>query len=265
MTFITAIRSAGGIIVAADSLEIQTGAYMRWNEFKLLLESKDVDEKETQVLLSPFEVASHFKSERIKNISGAQKIFSVHRKALLLVAGKAELNKKPFAQIANEAETLLESEPEADAEKIKQVVFDILKRELDKEIQESVVNQCEYILAVRDSGKNYVFLMRYYTNFATNQQLEFGPGVGSNQEIIVTMGGSAGAALSAGRFFNSTYTTPSPTKAFELAKALTSLAVLTEEITQEIPGIGATIYYMFLHDNGSTYISSETDMLNSLM
>jgi hypothetical protein len=265
MTFITAIRSNGGILVAADSLEIQSGAYMRWNEFMLLLESKTSTEKETQAILSPAEVASHFKSERIKNISGAQKIFSVHRKALLLVAGKAELNKQSFAKIANEAENTLAKEPEADVERIKQVVFDILKRELDKEDQELVVNQCEYILAVRDGGKNYVFLMKYYTNYATNQQLEFGPGVGSSQEIIVTMGGSAGAASSAGRFFNSTYNTPSPSKAFELAKALTSLAVLTEEITQEIPGIGATIYYMFLHDNGSTYISSETDMLNSLM
>jgi hypothetical protein len=263
MTFITAIRSTAGIIVAADSLEVQIGAYLRWDEFMSLLSSKRASEDDLQALLSPKEVADLFKRERIKNIADAQKIFAAHPKALLLVAGKAELNGRSFSEIIGAAEATLAQEENPDAERIKQVVYEALKPELDQE-DKAAVEQCEYILAVRDAGENYVYTMKYRDN-VFNGNTSFTADDGGDQTRIVTLGGAPGAAYTTRMAFNTMRSCPSPTTAHEIAQALMSLAVISEKMTQEVPGVGGTIYYMFLHDKGYSYISSETEILNCLV
>lgn len=263
MTFITAIKSTAGIITAADSLEVQAGHYLRWDEFEPLVTSKGASEHDSQAILSPQEVAILFKKERLRSIAGAQKILVVHTKALLLVAGKAELNGRSLHEILGEAEAALKQEANPDAERIKQVVYEALKMELDQ-VDIALAKDCEYILAVRDAGENYVYTMKFRPDVSgTNHS--FTTDYGDDPRLIVTLGGSPGAASTTPAAFNSMKQCPPPTTAYEIARALMSLAVISENMTQEVPSVGGVIYYMFLHDKGCSYVSSETEIFNCLV
>jgi hypothetical protein len=92
MTYISSLKVKNGIIQVSDSLELETGAISRFDDFKKLLDKKGIDEENEEIKLSPKEVWETFKPERIKNKDGTKKTFKIFEFASMQVAGNVLIN-----------------------------------------------------------------------------------------------------------------------------------------------------------------------------
>lgn len=266
MTFILAIKTVNGILVGADSLEVQEGAFSRWDEYAELLTNKSLKENDTSSQLSPAEVSAIFKPERIKNKKGAQKLFPIASNAVLLIAGLADINSKTVDEICISVYDQLQTLSNPSHLEINDVVFDTFKTELDADQRpQEDKESCHHILCVRENGKTFIYSLCYWLKVGTTKK-EYSWVSDDYLKRIIYVAGSIGMASGANEInkFREARI-PTPHMAFRIAQNLMSLSILTEELLQEIPGVGGDIYYGMLTDSGFKFILSETDALNSML
>lgn len=262
MTFICAIRASNGILLAADSLEVESGAFARWDDFHQLLESKALKEDCEDHKISPKEITGIFKPERIKNRKGAQKIFPLSTNAVLLVAGHSGINGKKIEQICDSISDKLKNENAELPEKVNEIVFQLLEQELNADSLPQLEKEtCQYILCVRQNSKNNIFRIKYCDNINDRSKRHFSS-IGDDSVLdIIYMAGFPGMAIGGRELNKEPKYTPAPIPAFRMMKCLMELSILSEEHVQEIPGVGGEIVYLFLHDKGWTFVASEGDLL----
>lgn len=266
MTFILAIKTTNGILVAADSLETQSGAFARWDDFAAILSSKSLLETDNTIALTPFEIKGIFKPERIKNKKGAQKIFNLTSNSVLLTAGLADINSKTLEEICSDIENAITKIASPTHTQINDIVFRIFNEELNSNpIEQSQKESCHHILCIREEGLNYIYSICYRKNINTNVK-NYSSVEDSFTRRWIYMGGNVGMAKGGNELNNfGTIYLPTPQQAFRIASNLMSLSVLTEELLQEIPGVGGDVYYGLLTDKGFKFVASEIDAFNSLL
>lgn len=267
MTYILAIKTINGVLVATDSLELQLGAFARWDDYAPILTTKGLTETDTSTSLTPAEITNIFKLERIKNKKGAQKLFNLTKNSVLLTAGLADINNKSILDICVSIEQQLSALPQPPTHsQIDNIVFTTINTELTADPRpQSEKECCHHILCVREQGVNYIYSLCYRENINTSVK-QYSSVEDSLARRWIYMAGSIGMAKGGNEINKfSTIYLPTPQQALKIANNLMSLSILTEELLYEIPGVGGDIYCGLLTDSGFKFIGSETDALNTLL
>ncbi len=270
MTFIASLKVKNGIIQISDSLELQTGAISRFDDFKKLIDTKGIDEENEEVKLTAKEVWNTFKPERIKNIDGAQKTFKVSDFASVQTAGTVDINGTEVKEIVKQLSNQIADRPNLTHQEIVDEFMTILKPNFpDKEFTEfenpdlrETFPNTTFICSIFEpnTGEKYVHTLSYGKNIIL-KKYHFSDRYEGVENNIYFSAGMVGLSHNFHSLNHNILKKPLTFRqGFQVLKSALDLAILTETVNYDVLGVGGTINYSMIDKDGFRFIQDETSL-----
>ncbi len=260
MTFIASLKVKNGILQVSDSLELQTGAIARFDDFKKLLDSKNIDEENEEIKLSAKEIWQTFKPERIKNIDGAKKTFKIFDYGCIQVAGSVVINGTEVKDIVQQLIDSISPKLPMTHQQIVDDLMNILKPNFpDREINEiENPNQREnfpstdfiYSHYEPDTNEKFFHKLTYSLN-GIHKKYIYSDRYDCIEDWIYQHSGMSGLAYNFSTLNQGNIVSEINFKnGFKLLNHAMDLAILTEKINSDVPGVGGAIIFSIIDKNG---------------
>ena len=268
MTFIASLKVKNGIMQVSDSLELQTGAISRFDDFKELLDTKGIDEENDEVKLTAKEIWETFKPERIKNIDGAKKTFKVFDFGCIQVAGDVLINGTEVKNIIQQLiDTLTPRLPQTHQQIVDELI-NIVKpyfpdREIDEfEKSDKHIPSTDFIYSHYEPTTNEKFFHKIcYSKNGIHRKYIYSDRYESIENWIYQCSGMVGLAHNFSSLNHSQILRDINFKnGFLILKHAMDLAILTEKINYNVPGVGGTINYSVIDKNGFRFIKTVDEL-----
>ena len=266
MTFIASLKVKNGILQVSDSLELQIGAISRFDDFKRLLDTKGIDEENEETSLSAKEVWQTFNPERIKNIDGAKKTFKIFDFGCVQVAGSVVINGTEVKDILLQLIDIITPKLPMTHQQIVDDFMAILKpnfpdREFDEfenPDQRESFPSTDFIYSHYEPATNEKFFHKLaYSKNGIHRKYIYSDRYESIENWIYQNSGMLGLAynfsiLNQGNIVNEI----NFRNGFKILNHAMDLAILTERINYDVPGVGGTIIYSVIDNNGFRIIKT---------
>ena len=271
MTFIASLKAKKGIVQVSDSLELQTGAISRFDDFKKLFDAKGIDEENQNEKLSAKEIWNTFKPERIKNIDGAKKTFQITEFSSIQISGSALINGTEVKDIIKQLTDITSIKRELTDQNIVDELLSILYTYFpDREIlefedpsQKETFSDTSFIFYYYDKlvNEKHIHTLAYRKN-ALKQKYTYNDAYEGSKDWIYFSAGMLGLSHNFYSLNHSNLLFRPPTfrEGFQIMKSAIELAILTEKINYDIPGVGGTINYSVIDKNGFKFFRDELDL-----
>ncbi|RZK42678.1 MAG: hypothetical protein EOO90_06465 [Pedobacter sp.] len=280
MTYISAIKTTEGIVFSADSKELLAGGLFLWEDFQELVAAKSTTEKSVKKLFSAKDIhqliqkRSQLIAGRIRSTDRGLKLFNIGDTCALAVAGKANPGGKEWPEIISLIENEVGASDEDTLTNIIETTFKIVGGLFKKDGAEKFT--AETLIGGYDRTTNQFVLYRFY--FAERFKLHANGDIKLDKkgkpmkertfskvlrDDKLSTGGWTTFVSELGNF-NRLPVSINLQQGFRLAQRITELAVVIEDIQNEVPGIGGPIRYAVIVKKGFFWVSSEAEALNCL-
>jgi hypothetical protein len=266
MTFIASLKAKNGILQVSDSLELQTGAISRFDDFKTLLDTKGVDEENEEVKLTPKEVWKTFKPERIKNIDGSKKTFRIFDFGCLQVAGSVIINGTEVKNIVKQLiETVMPKLPQTHQQIVDELMIIVKPNFPDREIDEfenpdkrENFPSTDFIYSHYDPNSNEKFFHKLcYSKNGIHKKYIYSDRYECIEDWIYQCSGMVGLAYNFSSINNGNIVKEINFRnGFKILRHAMELAILTEKINYDVPGVGGKIIYSVIDNAGFRFIKT---------
>jgi len=270
MTFIASLKTKNGILQVSDSLELETGAISRYDDFRKLLNSKGIEEDNEEFKLTAKEIWETFKPERIKNKDGAKKTFKIFEYGSIQVAGSVIISGIEVSDIIQQLIKIITPKLPLTHLQIAEELMQILKphfpdREsgaFDNPASESIAST-DFIYSHYEPKTNEKFVHKlcysqnhFTKNFTFIDQFE------GREEWIYYPSGMVGLAYNFSSLNSSSiiFGELNFVNGFQILKHAVELSILTEKINYDIPGVGGTINFSIIDKHGFRFIKDINDL-----
>ncbi len=280
MTFISAIKASGGIVVAADGLELRQGGTILWQHFDEILKAKNISEDETTEKISPAELKEKFRlygqeiGNRIVSFDIAKKLFKITDNSCLQIAGMADLNGKTVDELVKEAVSVIETGGNFSYNNCENIIKKTFEDNLKADAANNMTTELIYS-GLNEATTSFEFShikweKDWVRDGSGRPQRDAGGRVIedwyfrkiNNQTAWFCIAGWTNYLDDFDKINHTVKTPITLEQAFDFSKSLMDLVVTVEKISNKIPGVGGTVRYGVITATGFKYIDGKTDILN---